>query len=297
MVLTVRHIGLFLILAWFGLNESFSAQTCVHDDLNQPVCVKQAQRILVLAPHLTEIVDFVGGLDRVIAVDGSSNFPDVVNALPKLPNPWVLGAEPILARKPDLVLVWQSGISADVVAQLRRAGVPVFVSEPKTIAQVASTMQRLALLLGTQSTTNPKVNQWLARFDQLRTRFIGRTVVSVFYQVWRQPLMTLGGQHVVSEILGLCGGRNVFADLTNLAAPVSVEGVLKRNPAMLLSSGSVEDHRAFLTQWAPWSGLAAVQRGHVYTIPNDLLVRNGPRLIDAAVQVCDHIEHARRLQP
>ena len=289
----VRNLWLFLILFWFGLNESHAATTCVQDDLNQPVCVKQAQRILVLAPHLTEIVDFVGGLDRVIAVDGSSNFPVAVNSLPKLPNPWVLGAESILARKPDLVLVWQSGISADVVVQLRKAGVPVFVSEPKTIEQVATTMQRLALLLGTQNTTNPKVDQWLARFDQLRTRFKGRAAVSVFYQVWRQPLMTLGGQHVVSEVIGLCGGRNVFSYLPNLAAQVSLEGVLKRNPAVLLSSGSLEDHRALLKQWAPWPELAAVQRGHVYTVPNDLLVRNGPRLIDAAEQVCDYIEQAR----
>jgi iron complex transport system substrate-binding protein len=295
--LPVRNLGLFLILLWLGANESFSAQPCVQDDLNQPLCVKQAQRVLVLAPHLTEIVDFVGGLDRVIAVDGSSNFPAAVNSLPKLPNPWVLGAESILARKPDLVLVWQSGISADVVMQLRKAGMPVFVSEPKTVAQVATTMQRIALLLGTQSTAYPKVDQWLARFEQLSKRFKGRAVVPVFYQVWRQPLMTLGGQHVVSEVIGLCGGRNVFSDLTNLAAQVSVEGVLKRNPAVLLSSGSVEDHRALLKQWAPWPGLNAVQRSHVYTVPNDLLVRNGPRLIDAAEQVCDHIEQARRQEP
>lgn len=270
------------------------AAPCVQDDLNQPVCVKQARRVLVLAPHLTEIVDFVGGLERVIAVDGSSNFPAAVNALPKMPNPWMLGAESILVRKPDLLLVWQSGISADVVAQLRKAGVPVFVSEPRTIAQVASTMRRLALLLGTQTETNPRVDQWLARFETLRNRFKGRAVVPVFYQVWRQPLMTLGGQHVVSEVIGLCGGRNVFSGLTNLAAQVSVEAVLKRNPAVLLGSGTVEDHRILVKQWAPWPGLAAVQRGHVYTVPNDLLVRNGPRLVEAAEQVCDHIDQARR---
>ena len=296
MTQAVRNLWLFLILLWFGLNESHAATTCVQDDLNQPVCVKQAQRVLVLAPHLTEIVDFVGGLDRVIAVDGSSNFPAAVQQLPKMPNPWMLGAESILARKPDLALVWQSGISADVVAQLRKAGVPVFVSEPRTIAQVASTMRRLALLLGTNESSNAKVDDWLTRFETLRTRFKDRAVVPVFYQVWRQPLMTLGGQHVVSEVIGLCGGRNVFSDLTNLAAQVSVEGVLKRNPAVLMSSGTVEDHRALLKQWAPWPGLNAVQRGHVYTIPNDLLVRNGPRLIDAAERVCDHIEQARRQQ-
>lgn len=270
-----------------------SAAPCVNDDLNEAVCVKQAQRVLALAPHLTELLDFAGGLNKAIAVDGSSNFPLAVNQLPKMGSPWMLGAEAILARKPDLVLVWQSGISMDVVSQLRKAGVPVFVSEPKSIAEVASTMQRLAILLGTTESTQPKIDEWLRAFASLRVQYARAKPVSVFYQVWSQPLMTLGGQHVVSEVLALCGGRNVFSDLPSLAAQVSVESVLRRNPSVVLASGSAYDHKALLKQWSVWPGLAAVQSASVRTIPGDILVRNGPRLIDASKQVCAHIESAR----
>ena len=290
----MKRISLFAMLCLIWLPGQILATSCVQDDLNQPVCVNQAQRVLVLAPHLTEIVDFVGGLKQVVAVDGSSNYPAAVNTLPKMGNPWMLGAEAILARKPDLVLVWQSGISMEVVAQLRKAGVAVFVSEPKSIAQVASTMQRLASLLGTSESTEPKVEEWLKAFGTLRAQYANAQPVSVFYQVWSQPLMTLGGQHVVSEVIALCGGRNVFADLPSLAAQVSVEGVLKRNPSVVLASGSAKDHRALVKQWSAWPGLAAVQGSGVYTIPGDILVRNGPRLIDAGRQVCDRIESARR---
>lgn len=285
-----------LLLTTFGLWSQAKAADvpCVLDDLNQPVCVKQAQRVLVLAPHLTEIVDFVGGLKQVVAVDGSSNYPVAVNTLPKMGNPWMLGAEAILARKPDLVLVWQSGISMDAVAQLRKAGVAVFVSEPKSIAQVAGTMQRLASLLGTAESTQPKLDEWLKAFDALRAQYAKAQPVSVFYQVWSQPLMTLGGQHVVSEVIALCGGRNVFADLPSLAAQVSVEGVLKRNPSVILASGSAQDNKALVKQWSAWPGLAAVQRSGIYTIPGDILVRNGPRLIDASKQVCTRLEALRR---
>jgi iron complex transport system substrate-binding protein len=285
-----------LLLTTFGLWSQAKAADvpCVLDDLNQPVCVKQAQRVLVLAPHLTEIVDFVGGLKQVVAVDGSSNYPVAVNTLPKMGNPWMLGAEAILARKPDLVLVWQSGISMDAVAQLRKAGVAVFVSEPKSIAQVAGTMQRLASLLGTAESTQPKLEEWLKAFDALRAQYAKAQPVSVFYQVWSQPLMTLGGQHVVSEVIALCGGRNVFADLPSLAAQVSVEGVLKRNPSVILASGSAQDNRALVKQWSAWPGLAAVQRSGIHTIPGDILVRNGPRLIDASKQVCTRLEALRR---
>lgn len=285
-----------LLLTTFGLWSQAKAADvpCVLDDLNQPVCVKQAQRVLVLAPHLTEIVDFVGGLKQVVAVDGSSNYPVAVNTLPKMGNPWMLGAEAILARKPDLVLVWQSGISMDAVAQLRKAGVAVFVSEPKSIAQVAGTMQRLASLLGTAESTQPKLEEWLKAFDALRAQYAKAQPVSVFYQVWSQPLMTLGGQHVVSEVIALCGGRNVFADLPSLAAQVSVEGVLKRNPSVILASGSAQDNKALVKQWSAWPGLAAVQRSGIHTIPGDILVRNGPRLIDASKQVCTRLEALRR---
>lgn len=289
----MRRICLLAVMALNCLPGQVLATTCVKDDLNEAVCVKQAQRVLVLAPHLTEIVDFVGGLKQVVAVDGSSNYPLAVNTLPKMGNPWMLGAEAILARKPDLVLVWQSGISMDAVAQLRKAGVAVFVSEPKTIAQVASTMQRLASLLGTAESTQPKVEEWLKAFDALRAQYAKAQPVSVFYQVWSQPLMTLGGQHVVSEVIALCGGRNVFADLPSLAAQVSVEGVLKRNPSVVLASGTAQDNKALVKQWSAWPGLAAVQGSGIHTIPSDILVRNGPRLIDASKRVCAHIDDAR----
>jgi len=233
-------------------------------------------------------------MSKVIAVDGSSNFPESVNALPKLGNPWMLSAESILARKPDLVLVWQSGISMEVVAQLRKAGVPVFVSEPKKIEQVASTMRRLSALLGTEQRSASRIDDWLQQFKSLRAEYGGRSIVPVFYQVWSQPLMTLGGQHAVSEVIELCGGRNIFVDLPNLAAQVSVEGVLKRKPEVLLASGSERDHQSFVMQWASWPQMPAVKRNHVYTVPNDILVRNGPRLIGAAKLVCAHIEQARR---
>lgn len=289
----MRRICLLAVMALNCLPGQVLATTCVKDDLNEAVCVKQAQRVLVLAPHLTEIVDFVGGLKQVVAVDGSSNYPVAVNTLPKMGNPWMLGAEAILARKPDLVLVWQSGISMDAVAQLRKAGVAVFVSEPKTIAQVASTMHRLASLLGTAESTQPKVEEWLKAFDALRAQYAKAQPVSVFYQVWSQPLMTLGGQHVVSEVIALCGGRNVFADLPSLAAQVSVEGVLKRNPSVVLASGTAQDNKALVKQWSAWPGLAAVQGSGIHTIPSDILVRNGPRLIDASKRVCAHIDDAR----
>lgn len=289
----MKYIRLLAAVCLTGLSGPVTA-TCVQDDTHQTVCVQQAQRVLVLAPNLTEIVDFVGGLKHVVAVDGSSNYPESVNRLPKMGNPWMLNAESILARNPDLVLVWQSGISMEVVEQLRRAGVAVFVSEPKTIEQIAGTMRRVSRLLGTEQASHSRVDEWLQQFGVLREQFSGRHVVPVFYQVWGQPLMTLGGQHAVSEVIRICGGYNVFADLPSLAAQVSVESVLGRNPQVMLASGSKQDHARFVKQWSNWAQLSAVRQGHLYTLPNDIFVRNGPRLVEATRAVCRYIDQARQ---
>ncbi|HEX4855609.1 MAG TPA: cobalamin-binding protein [Limnobacter sp.] len=272
------------------------AEVCVKDDIGHPVCIQHAQRVLVLAPHLTEIVGFVGGLNKVMAVDSASDYPPAARKLPKISNPGLLGAESILARKPDLVLAWQSGISMSVVSQLRKAGIPVFLSEPRSIEQVSSTMRRVGELMGTAAQTHSKVDAWLQQFDGLRSQYRRETPIPVFYQVWRQPLMTLGGSHVVSEIISLCGGRNVFSDVENLAVQVSVESVLKRRPAVLMTSGPKEGHPAFLEQWRTWSQLPAVQNGQLHTLPSDILVRNGPRLIDASRLVCATLQNAKQVQ-
>ncbi|MCQ8895163.1 cobalamin-binding protein [Limnobacter humi] len=269
--------------------------TCVLDDTQAPVCVAQAaHRVLSLSPHLTESVAFVHGLNAVVAVDSSSDYPSDVNRLPKLGAPWLLGSETVLAQKPDLVLVWNSGINPAVVERLRALKVPVYVSEPKTLGEVASTLRRLSSLLGTERQSEGAIHAWESGIQQQRTQHQGLAVVPVFYQVWPKPLMTLGGSHVVSEILSLCGGRNVFEDQPGLAFQVSAEAVLARKPGLVLASGDDTRERALIHQWSMWSTLPAVRNGWVQSFPKDILVRNGPRLLEATQRMCALLNRVRQ---
>jgi iron complex transport system substrate-binding protein len=121
--------------------------------------------------------------------------------------------------------------------------------------------------------------------------------VTVVFQVWEQPLMTLNGQHVFTDMLALCGGRNVFAGEPLLVPTVSTEAVIAANPEVLLtaSMGATQGNRPVdtLEPWKRWTSLLAVQRGNLFTVNGDLINRPGPRLMEGAALLCEDLEQAR----
>lgn len=262
---------------------------CVKDDLDRKVCVssthKGALRLVSLAPHLTEIVFFLGAGSSVLAVDRSSDYPEEVKRLPKVGDSLRLDLERVVALKPDLVLAWGSGTSQTQINQLQQLGVPVFVSEPLSIAAIASTMRRLSVLLGVEAEKKRIVDQWQASFPVVSSTPKAR----VFYQVWHDPLMTLSGKHVVSEVIGLCGGYTAFSDARLLAPTVSLESVLKFNPQLILANAAPSS----LAHWSRWSSLEAVRNNQVKILSPDILVRSGPRILEASREVCAMIQEAK----
>jgi iron complex transport system substrate-binding protein len=132
----------------------------------------------------------------------------------------------------------------------------------------------------------------------LRERYADRTPVSVFYQVWDQPLMTLNGEHVISDVIALCGGRNVFAALKPLAPTVSTEAVLAANPDAIVTSsqGATAPDKPLpgLDRWRAWPTLTAVAHGNLFAIDGDLLTRPAPRLAQGAAALCKDLDIARQ---
>jgi iron complex transport system substrate-binding protein len=194
------------------------------------------------------------------------------------------------------VLVWQSGFAPRLVAQLRGMGIAVFISEPRSIAQVATTMQRLAVLLDTQAYATPHIAAWQQGWQHLPawnrntpTAQAQRGPVRVFYQAWEKPLMALGGSHVVSDVLARCGATNVLQHVHKLAINLNPEALLPLQPELILSSGPASHRTNLEKQWASWQGLPAVRHGHIALVPPSILVRNGPRLLEAARHVCAHV--------
>jgi iron complex transport system substrate-binding protein len=199
----------------------------------------------------------------------------------------------VVAQRPDLIVGWKSGNNAATLEKLQRLGIPVFLSEPRQLDAIADEIDALAILAGTSDTARPLTTAWRKRLDELRQRHRSSTPVTVFYEIWNQPLMTVNGEHIISDVMTLCGGRNVFAQLPALAAQVSVEAVLAADPQVIIASGMGEEHPEWLDDWRRWPGMRAVKDNHLYFIPPDLLQRNTLRILDGAEQMCEQVKQAR----
>ena len=268
------------------------ARVTVTDDSGQRVELAQpAQRIVSLAPHLTEQLFAIGAGDRIVGTSEFSDYPDAARALPRVARAHSVDLERVAAARPDLILIWGSGYPPATVDAVRRLGVPLFVSEPAKLADIATSLERLGVLTGHPGTA--AANTYRARLAELRERYQGRREVRVFYQVWSEPLMTLGGRHVVSEAIALCGGRNVFAQLTPIAPHVSAEAVLAADPEIIITAEPGGRPSGALAQWQRFKGLTAVRRGQLVTLDADRINRHVPRIVDEISVLCAAIDRAR----
>jgi iron complex transport system substrate-binding protein len=251
-----------------------------------------ARRIVSLTPHITELLFAAGAGDRMVGTAQYSDYPPAARSLPRVGG-HSLDLEAIVALKPDLVLGWKSGNAAASVARLRALGLTVHLSEPGRIEDIAGELERIGLLAGTGATADAAAKAFRERYAKLAARYSRRPPVTVFYQIWKQPLMTVNGKQIISDAIRLCGGRNVFAQLPILAPTVTVEAVIAVNPEVIVASGMGESRPEWLDDWRRWKTLEAVARDNLYFVPPDLLQRHTPRILDGAEKLCMHLEKAR----
>lgn len=285
--------ALVLLLAFMLVPAAqAAASVTVRDDLGHEITLPQpARRIVSLAPHVTELLYAAGAGAQLVGASNYSDYPAAATQLPSVGSFAALDLERVLSLKPDLVVGWHSGNKPSQLARLREFGIPVYESQPADFGMIADALEKLAHLAGTDAAGQTAAADFRARWQALQTRYQGRAPVSVFYQIWSQPLMTLNGKHMVSSVLRLCGGRNVFADLPQLAPTVDVESVLAADPQVILSPSDAKDQP--LQRWRQFTGLRAVRTGQLYTVNADWLNRAGPRVLDAATQVCGLLDQAR----
>jgi iron complex transport system substrate-binding protein len=252
-----------------------------------------ARRIVSLAPHVTELLFAAGAGEFVVGVSQYSDFPEAARHIPRVGGGGGLDIEAIVALQPDLVIGWQSGNPVTQLERLRSLGLALFVSEPRNISDIPDTMRRFARLAGTESVAQVQIEAFNLRYTALQQAHAGDTVVSVFYQIWDRPLMTVNGNHLISAVIRLCGGRNVFGDLPELAPQIDVEAVLTRDPEMLVVAGESTGNEGLLVPWRRWSQLRAVRDQHLYVLERDLLVRHTPRILEGAEQLCTILDKVR----
>lgn len=267
------------------------AAISVQDDSNRPVTLTApARRIVSLSPHATELLYAAGAGALLVGVIEHSDYPPEARRITSVGSSAAVDIERIVTLKPDLVVAWGSGNSMTQITRLKSLGIPVFESEPHNFAMIASSLERLAQLAGTNAIGKAAAGEFRARLKSITAKYQARPTVRVFYQIWRTPLMTLNDAHLVSQALRLCGGENIFGKLPQLAPTVSTEAVMEQDPEAIITTDSIQDSFSI---WRNFPGMTAVARDNLFSINRDWMNRAGPRVLDGTEQLCKQLDLAR----
>jgi len=273
------------------------ADVVVTDALDREVRLAQpARRIVALSPHLVENLYSAGLGDRLVGAVSHSDYPPAAHDIARVGGYMSVSVEAIVALEPDLVIAWASGDGGGgaLLAQMESLGLPVYVDRPRRPEDIAKSIVDFGVLGGRSKTADATASAFRSRLQGLRDRYAAAAPVTLFYEIWNQPLQTLGGDQFVSHVMRACGGRNIFADAATLAPRVSIESVLARDPQAIVATGRGDTAPPWLDDWRAWPGLTAVKNDHLFFVPPDLMNRPTVRMLDGAQQLCEKLDSVRR---
>lgn len=248
-------------------------------------------RIVTLAPNLAELVFAVGAGDQLVGVSAWSDYPRAVLELPEVGDAFMVDQEQLAFLNPDLLLVWESGTPLHTVDELRNRGYRVEIVRTRGLNDVAAALRHVGGLTGRQEQADEAAEEFTAGLQSLREKYADQPPIDVFYQVSARPLYTVNREHYVSGLIDICGGRNIFDDLDDLAPAISAEAVIDRDPEVMLASTDAGDDAFAL--WDRWPSLAAFKYGNQFLLPADEIGRATPRLLIAGNAMCLALSQAR----
>lgn len=286
------RVLLFLLSLFFAhLSNALIEAT---DDVGNSVRLQQpAQRIISLAPNITEVLFHIGAGKQIIGADEHSNYPPVAKQILRVNNHATANYELILSLQPDLVIAWQSGNGETITRRIRELGIPIFVVETRRLTDIPKLFRQLGHLTGQSKQAQEMADLFTEDLYHLRIKNQAKKTIRTFYQIWSEPLITLNGEHMVSDVIRLCGGVNVFADAIPLVPYINIESIVAADPEVIIAGGSEQEQKMQSAQWQKWPSISAVKNRHIYTIPADLMQRHSDRILQGAQLMCDYLDRAR----
>jgi iron complex transport system substrate-binding protein len=285
-----------VLLAVLGVAWSVLAGAAVTltDDRGRTVSLERpAARIVTLAPHLVELAYAAGAGDRLVGVSARSDYPEEARSLPVISDAGRMDLERIVALNPDLVLAWMSGNPSRQVEQLERRGIPVLATEARRLGDIARLLRLIGLAAGSRAQGEQAARRYEEEVHDLQARYMGQQPLRVFVELWHEPLITASGAHLISDVVRLCGGVNVFESAAMLTPTVSMESVLFARPQAVIMTSGAGTPAEQAGRWQRFALLPAVRRGALYALDPSLLERQGPRVVAAARSVCEGLAQAR----
>ena len=267
----------------------------VVDDIGRTVRLERpATRIVSLAPHVTENLFAAGVGGQVVGAVTYSDYPAEAGKIARVGSYDNFDIETILSLQPDLVVAWKEGNQFQQVERLMDLGLTAYINEPQRLEDVAADIIRFGILGGREDEARAVAQEYMAGFSRLRDEYSKLEKVSVFYQVWPDPLITVTDRQIIGSVIRLCGGDNIFGALGAPTPQVGKEAVLAKNPEAIIVSGMNEARPDWLDEWKHWSFLKAARYGNLFFIDPDIIQRHTPRILLGARQMCEVLEQARK---
>ena len=254
---------------------------------------KPVERIISLAPHTTELLFAAGAGDKIIATVEYSNFPETAKKLPRVGSYNKLDMERILSLQPDLIVTWKTRATSTQVEKLQKLGLHVVFTEPRSLTGIAEELKRLGKLVGSEQKASHAANEYLNKLEQLKSKYQGKNKLRAFYQIWDKPLMTINGEHLISDVMQLCGLENIFANINNLVPRISEEAVLKQDPQVIIAGGMAKLNSEWVKKWQRWKTLSATRHNALIDINPDIIQRHSPRILQGASELCEKADTIR----
>ncbi|QFU75635.1 cobalamin-binding protein [Halioglobus maricola] len=292
----LRLLTLFTLLQ---LGCAFAATTAsaavsVTDAIGRTITLPQpAERVVALAPHIVENIYSAGAGARLVGAVEYSDYPMAAQSIPRVGSYHAWSQESLTALAPDLVIMWASGNGMESLRKLESLGIPVYVSAPRDIEDIGKMIRDIGTLAGTAAIAQNVADTLDQGFAALETQHGTQREITAFYEVWNSPLQTINGEHMISKVIELCGGSNIFAEAPQLAPVVSREAVLQSNPEAILASGMGESRPEWLDDWRDYPFLKAVQKDALFHVHPDLVQRPTSRLLQGANVICAHLAGMR----
>jgi cobalamin transport system substrate-binding protein len=275
-----------------GRNASETSQTTSGsrdfvDEAGRKVTVPaKVERVVSLAPNLTEIVYAIGAGDRLVGNTTFCNYPAEAKNVTKVGDTTQPSIERILALRPQLVLVSTASQLEAFTTQLNEHQIMVYITDPRDLEGVFRSISSVGDLLNESAAASELVKRLRARSENAEHAVAGLTPVSVFFQLSGQPLYTAGKSSFVTNLIERAGGRSVTSEVNEAWPRLSDEAALASRPeAVIMLTGDAMGAAANTTVAAALRNSPAVQNGRVYLIDGELLTRPGPRLVDGLEQI------------
>ena len=264
----------------------YSQQACSHSDTSP-------QRIISLAPHITEMVFSAGAGNKLVGVVDYSDFPKEALEIERIGKYNAINIEKIIQINPDLIIAWQSANRPKDIEKLKKLGFKVLFSNPIKLNDIATEIRFFGETLGTQNQANTVAKKLEKQLDTLHHQYQSKARVTAFYQIWNAPLMTINGEQFISQALTLCGAQNVYATLPLLAAEVNIESVIEKNPDTILIGGEKQMQQGWLKDWQRWNTLSAVKNTQLHLLKADTFQRPTQRFIEGLSGLCQTLNTVR----